>query len=787
MSVGLGPMSRKTTAGKTQRHNGLTRGFLRVFFVFFLSFSTFTLAMPQDASAQSYRFSAVEIEGNQRVEAGTILSYAGIARGETISAAALNDAYQRIQGSGLFETVEIEPRGGTLVIRVVEYPTINRIAIEGNKRLKDEDLMTVLRSAPRRVYSPTVAEADAAAITEAYTQAGRYAATVTPKIIRRSENRVDLVFEVTEGRVTEIERLSFVGNRAFTDRRLRRVLETKQAGFLRALIRSDTFIEDRIEFDKQVLRDFYLSRGYVDFQTLSVTSELARERDGFFITFTVREGQSFDFGEVTVTSDLAEVDPDLFLKEVKIRSGKTYSPTAIETTIARLERLAIKQGLDFIRVEPRITRNDRDLTLDVEFILSKGPRVFVERIDVEGNTTTLDRVVRRQFKVVEGDPFNPREIRETAERIRALGYFSNADVQAREGSAPDQVIVDVDVEEAPTGSFSFGAAYSTDSGAGFTVGFSERNFLGRGQRLSFSINTSSDDRAASFTFVEPFFLGRDLQFGLSGTYQTSEQSDANYDLVIAKISPSITFPVSENGRLSLRYTLANDKIENLEGTPSAILVAEEAQEDVWTSSVGYTYSFDSRRTGLDPNSGVVFRFGQDFAGLGGDNEYIRTTATLGAETKVLQEEVTLRAVFEGGALSMLNGDSRITDRFRQTSRLMRGFEPNGMGPREPVGTNEDALGGNFFAVARFEADFPLGLPEEYGISGGVFFDVGSIWGLDNLHGEAVDDDLHWRSVIGFAIYWDTALGPLRFNFTKALEKEEFDRDRSFELTISTTF
>ena len=778
-------------AGRAASSTTIFTIFHRISVVLFLSLSMAYVVSPTVAQAQSYRFNAVKIEGNQRIEPATILTYAGIARGETVSAAGLNDAYQRILGSGLFESVNVEPRGNTLVITVVEFPTINRINFEGNKRLKDEDLATIVQSQSRHVFSPSTAEADAASITEAYSQAGRFSATVTPKIIRRSENRVDLVFEITEGKVVEVERLSFVGNRAFNDRRLRRVLETKQAGLLRALVRKDTFIADRIEFDKQVLRDFYLSRGYVDFQVLSVNSEIARERDGFFITFNIREGQKFEFGEITTVSDLEEVDAEEFQDTIKVRSGVTYTPTLVENTIARMERLAIKKGLNFIRVEPRITRNDRNLTLDVEFVISRGPRVFVERIDIEGNATTLDRVVRRQFDVVEGDPFNPRAIRESAERIRRLGFFSNADVNAREGSAADQVIVDVNVDEQPTGSLNFGASYGTDAGFGLTVGFSERNFLGRGQALSFSFNTASADASASFTFVEPALLGRKVKFKFSGFYTTSSNSNSHYGTRQIGFSPALEFPVSENGRFELRYTVGSSVTKDVDtaaGVNSAIILADQDQDTLITSSLGYSYSYDTRRTGLNPNAGILLRFSQDFAGLGGDTKYIRSTALLGAETKVFNEEVTLRAVFEGGAIASLsNNETRVTDRYFLNGSKMRGFAANGIGPRDLTATNQDALGGNMFAVARFEANFPLGLPEEYGLTAGVFYDVGTVWGLDDLHGTGVDDSLHWRSAVGFSLFWTTAIGPLRFNFSKALQKETYDLDQSFELTIQTTF
>ncbi len=738
------------------------------------------------AQAQTYRFSSVQIEGNQRVDGATILNYAGIERGQSLSAGQLNSAYQRVVDSGLFETVEFVPAGNTLQITVKEYPTVNLVNFEGNKKLKDEELATIVQSQSRRVYSPRQAEADAASIVTAYEQSGRIAATVTPRIIRRSDNRVDLIFEIAEGRVVEIERISFVGNRTYSERRLRRALQTKQAGLLRRLVSRDTFIADRIEFDKQVLRDFYMSRGYIDFQVLSVNSELTRRRDAFLITFNIREGQQFKFGEVTATSDLAEIDPDEFQAAIKVRPGVVYTPSLVENTIARLERLALQKGLNFIRVEPRINRDERNLALDVEFAITRGPRVFVERIDIEGNSTTLDRVVRRQFRTVEGDPFNPREVRDAAERIRALGFFSTAEVEAREGTTPDQVIVDVNVEEQPSGSLSFGLNYSVEDGVGAAVSFTETNFLGRGQFLNFTIGTGVDNAQYAVRFAEPAFLGRDVRFGFDARYdETDEQNDTDYRTRTISVSPSLTFPVGENSRLQLRYAIEEENLFSYTGS-SSIIQAEVDEGALITSRIGYTYSYDTRRSGLNPNAGIQLRFSQDYAGLGGDVDYIETSGLVGAEAQIFNEDVTLRAELEAGALSMINGDSRVVDRFFLNGKI-RGFEGNGIGPRDPERSNGEALGGNAFLAARFEAEFPVGIPEEYGITGGVFADVGSVWSLDNDGGGAIDDSLKLRSVVGVSVFWTTPLGPLRFNFSKAIQKEDFDREQNFDLTISTRF
>ncbi|MDC0115880.1 outer membrane protein assembly factor BamA [Octadecabacter sp.] len=742
------------------------------------------IAAASPAAAQNFTFSNVQVEGNQRIETPTILTYLGFGPGESVSAGAVNDAAQNIRATGLFESVDVVPQGNTLVIRVVEFPTVNQISFEGNNRIGDDELAAVVRSEIRRVYSPVQAEADTAAITRVYADAGRVNAMVVPRIIERSENRVDLVFEIFEGGLSEVERIGFVGNRAFSERRLRRVLETKQAGLLRLIVSRDTFIADRVAFDQQVLTDFYQSRGYVDFQVQNVDVALTRERDAYLITFNVQEGQKFEFGNISVSSEVTGADTLDYENALKLRTGVTYSPELIDRDIARLERLALRQGLNFVRVDPRVTRNDRTLTLDVEFVLVNGPRVFIERIDIEGNNTTLDRVVRARFDVVEGDPFNPRQIRESAERIRALGYFSTADVDAREGSSPDQVVIDVDVVEAPTGSLSFGGNFSTDNGLGAVAGFSQTNFLGRGQSVSLNLAAGADNQAIGFSFTEPRLLGRDLALGLDLNFSRSDSEDrsSNFNTNVFSFRPRLAFPVSENGRLTVFYEFDSTELTDVSSDLSPFIIDDDGT--VNTNSLGYVYSFDTRRTGLNPTAGVLFRFGQQFAV--GDNTYIETTAEITGQRQVLSEEVTLRATLEGGHLEFLDGESRITDRFFLGSRVFRGFDSGGIGPRDA--NTGDALGGNSFAVLRLEAEFPLGLPEEYGITGGVFFDYGSVWDIGrSTGGDVLFDDFTTRAIVGASIFWNTPIGPLRFNFTEPVDVRSEDETRNFDVTISTSF
>lgn len=758
---------------------------------FSLLITTAWIAPAPMAFAQQFQFNTINIEGNERIGESAILSQAGIRRGQALSAGQLNDAVQKLNSSGLFESVAVTPQGNTLKISVVELPTVNRISFEGNKRIDDDALSAVIATTSRRVFNPAQAEKDANAIAEAYSTRGRVAARVQPKVIKRSQNRVDLVFEVFEGDNIEIERLSFVGNRKFSDRRLRRVLGTKQAGLFRALVQRDTYNAGRVELDKQILRDFYSSRGYVDMRVNSVNANLTEERDGIFVGFNIQEGQQFHFGAVTVSSELTGVDADAYRELVKVKPGVVYSPSLIDLDIARLEREAIRQGVDFLRVEPRVTRNERDLTLDVEFVLSRGPRIFIERIDIEGNTTTLDRVVRRQFDSVEGDPFNPREIRQSAERIRALGYFENAQVDTREGSSPDQVVIDVDVVEQPTGSLNFGGSFSSGDGPGIAISFAEQNFLGRGQQLSLNLATATEARRLEFRFTEPALLGRNVAFSLNANYAETNSSNSTYETSQFTFQPGITFPVSENGRLQLRYTGEWIEVNNNDDDDAGEIILGDIDAGGLTSSaIGYQYSYDTRRTGLDPTAGVLFQLTQDFAGIGGDQTYVRSVARAIGEKKFFNEQLTLRATAEGGALNFISGTNRAVDRFILSPAQLRGFEPGGIGPRDGESEEEDTLGGNFYLVGRLEAEFPLGLPEEYGITGGLFYDVGNLWDLSdvNLNGVSVDgENGSFRHVIGVSIFWDTPVGPLQFNISEAIRKESFDREQKFEVTIQTDF
>jgi len=692
------------------------------------------------AEAQS-RFSNIVIEGNSRVDDSTIRGIAGIAPGQTVSAAQVNAAVGSLTASGLFEEVDVVPQGSTLRITVREYPMIGIVNYEGNRRVDDDALNEVVQTRSGRMLQPAQVEADARAIARLYADRGRTAAEVTPQIIPRGDNRVDLAFEIREGGMVEIERLSFVGNQAFSNYRLRQVVNTKQAGLFRWIVQRDTFVAERIALDRQLLTDFYQSRGFVDFEILSVNTEMARERDGFFITFNLREGLQYRFGNISVVSEVEGIDPADYEAELRLRPGTVFSPTVLDQNIARIERLADQRGLRFIRAEPRFTRDNRNQTIDVEFAIVRGERVFVERIDIQGNTTTLDRVIRRQFRTAEGDPLNPREIREAAERIRALGYFSDVAVEPRQGSAPDQAVVDVDVEETTTGSLSFSVSYGASQGVGFGINFAEENFLGRGQRVAVAFNTVRGSRDISLEFTEPALMGRDLSYSLGVGYRETRSFFSDFDTREAFFDNSLGFRVGEFSRLRLSQGFRMDRLQGLDpADASQRLIADQDAGTAITGTLGYTFSYDTRGVGIDPSRGWVFNVSQDIGVGTQSRRFIKTEARAGYEIGLFNEDVTLRGDARAGLLQMISGESRNRERF-QLANVMRGFRPGGAGPRDFGSTNDDVLGGNRYASLQVEAQFPLGTPEEYGLSGGVFADVGSVWGTDNQRDR---HDQQWR-------------------------------------------
>jgi outer membrane protein insertion porin family len=778
-----------------QRIRGLFRLILMVALLAALLPSALTLAQG------TVVFSRIDVAGNQRIEADSIRVFAGIEPGEPVTPEQLNLAVRNLFETGLFEDVEVMPEAGRLVITVRENPTINQIAFEGNDALDDEALNEVIQLRPRLAYSVPAAEQDAQRIIDAYRAAGRYAASVRPVIIRLPENRVNLVYEISEGRRTSVQRVNFVGNQVFPDRRLRRVIETNQTNWLSFIFGGTTYDADRLELDRELLRQFYLERGFIDFQVLSATAEFLPERTGFFLSFTVSEGERFDFGQVSVSSSIPGLDAAAFQPLLApVADGGVYNIRLVDRVVQRMAYQAGQAGYAFVEIRPQVTRNEAANTVDINFQLVEGERVFVERIDISGNTRTVDRVIRRQFDIVEGDAFNAREINEAQDRIRGLGYFSEANVNVRPGTTPNQALVEVEVEEQPTGSLSLGGAFSSSEGFSAQISLTERNFLGRGQTVTAAVSGSTQFANYEFGFFEPALFDRDLLAGFSVFYRDRNFDEQSFKTSTLGVEPRLGFPLSENGRLTLRYHLSQDDIYDVLDDTSRI-IQEEAGKLV-TSSAGFTYAYDRRNSVVDPTAGFILTLNQDFAGLGGDVTHSKSRVTGRAYTSLFEEDLVLSAEIEGGVIYSKDG-TRITDRFNAGGDSFRGFARNGLGPRDFCGDGDepactppqrgeevdDALGGNMYSVLRLDASFPLGLPEEYGVFGGVFADVGSLWDLDETAGSMgqVDDGFHLRSSVGVSLFVDTPLAPLRFNYAVPLQKEDYDVVERFRFTIESRF
>jgi outer membrane protein insertion porin family len=756
-----------------------------------------TLAPPASAQ-QAPGLAAVErilVSGNRRIEQATIETYLTFKPGDPVTEAALNESIRRLFETGLFANVSIEPQGGTILVRVIENPSINQIAFEGNSTLEDEELRPAIRSRPRTPFTRSRAEQDAQTLVEIYRRLGRYGAEINPVVIEQPDNRVDLVFEISEGPLTGVKSINFVGNETYSNRRLRNVIETSESDLLSQFRTADNYDPDRVELDKDLLRQFYLARGYADFTVLSTVAELSPDREGFFITFTLSEGPIYTFGDAQIISNTPGLQPEMFTDLVEVEPGEDYDNRAIERTIDAIRLRAGEEGFAFIDVRSQIDRDRENQVIAVAFEISEGPRVFLERIEIEGNTRTLDRVIRRQFDIAEGDAFDSRKIADARDKIRALRYFKSVDVTTEPGSSEDRAVVRVTVEEQPTGNLSVGVGFSTDTGPVGNLEVTERNVLGRGQTLSVNVQVSGDENEFSFRFVEPAFLDRDFSVGLQASFEDIDlQDESSYELQRLQFRPTFGFPLDPNTRASVFYEVSNADLRDVPNNASLAVQADEGQQ--LTSLIGYTLTHDQRNSRVEPTDGYIASLTNEFAGLGGDTQFTRVIGRAKGYKSFYNEDLVVSLELEGGAIFGFGQDIRIDDRFQLGGQSLRGFAQSGVGPRDlsvvaPNATtsNRDALGGKYYVVARTEALFPLGLPDDWGISGGVFADVGALWGLDgsDVALTGVDDGFSLRAATGVSLFWRSGFGPLRVDLGFPVLKEDFDDEEIFRLSAQTRF
>ena len=755
----------------------------------FLSFAVFSL--PQNASAQGYygtatgeRIDEIRIIGTQRIEPSTVLTYLDVRVGDNMTDGTLDKALKSLFATGLFSDVVLRQKGRILEVNVVENPVINEIAFEGNDRLDNDELLAEIQLRPRQVFTRTKVQSDVGRLYQLYRRQGRFSVNIEPKAITLDQNRVNLVFEISEGSVTKVGSIRFIGNKHFDDDKLRSEVSTKEKRWYRFISTDDRYDPDRLAYDQELLRRFYLSQGYADFRVVSAVAELSKNRDNFFVTITVEEGIRYKIGNIAIQSGLRDFDANSLKKDINFASGDWYDADKVQGSIDKMTEALGDMQFAFVSIHPEIKRNRETQMIDVVFQIDETPRVYVERIDIRGNVRTLDKVIRREMKLVEGDPFSRTKLAKSEQEIKDLGFFEGVKVTPTQGSAPDKSVIDIEVAEQSTGELSVGAGFSTQDGPLADLRIKERNLLGKGQQLELATTIAGKKTEFDLSFTEPYFLDRDFSAGVDLFHMTRDlQTESSYDQKRTGGALHFGYPLSEKWRQSLSYNLESNTIENVQSNASRFIRDQEG--DRITSSVAQRLTYDSRDSSLFPTSGIIGWLDAEVAGLGGDAHYI--SGKLGASYYYpIADSWILNFLGEGGVITGLNGeDVKINERYFLGGNTLRGFKRAGAGPRDTA--TDDSLGGNQFYRGTAELTFPLGLPEEMGIKGHTFTDIGSLWGLDDVSGTNVVNENSMRAAAGIGVSWRSPLGPIRVDLSKPYLDKEYDNTEVFRFNFGTRF
>ncbi|MEP3483686.1 MAG: outer membrane protein assembly factor BamA [Sneathiella sp.] len=772
---------------KTDPDIRLGGGILRVLlFVCAFAFASLSAGVSavNIAHAQSANsISAIRVEGNRRIEASTIQSYLLFSVGSPYNRSRVDKSLKALFNTGLFADVTIRRDSSAIVVNVVENPIINRLAFEGNRRIEDGVLGAEIQLRPRIVYTRARVQNDVQRIITVYRRSGRFAAVVEPKVIQLEQNRVDLVFEINEGEQTGIKKIRFVGNKKFPDKRLLSQISTDETRWYNFLSSSDTYDPDRLTFDRELLRRYYLSKGYADFRVVSAIAELTQDRDGFFITFALDEGQQYAFGTIDVESEIKDLQPDAIRALLTTFEGETYNADAIEESVQAITFELGKLGYAFVNVRPKVNRDPENLTIGITYQIKKGPRVYVERINITGNVRTLDHVIRREFRLAEGDAFNTAFLRRSRSRIRALNFFEKVEVTQEQGNSDDKTIINVDVQEKSTGELSIGAGFSTTDSVSGDLTIRERNLLGRGQDLRFKISLGTENQNIDLGFTEPYFLGKVLSAGFDiFNVRNDLQDESGHDLEKLGFRLRTGFPIKENIGAVINYTLSNEEISNVSAGASSIV--RRSQGEFLTSAIGYSLNFNYLDDSVLPTEGDKYTFGQTYSGLGGDVYSISTTAEYIRFFAIYEDDVVLSLGGNAGYIFGLGEDVILAQRFNIGGRSFRGFAKSGIGPRDSA--TDDALGGNAYIVGKAEVRFPMGFPEEFGLLGRTFIHAGTLTGIDD-NDPIISDEPSIRASAGFGVNWTSPFGPLQVNVSYPFLKEDFDEDEVFQLEFGTRF
>ncbi|MFZ9414488.1 MAG: outer membrane protein assembly factor BamA [Alphaproteobacteria bacterium] len=735
---------------------------------------------PGPARAQT--ITEVVVEGTQRIDPATVRSYLLLRPGDQVDADKLDRSMKALFATGLFSDVTIDRQGSRLVAKVVENPIVNRIQFEGNRKLTDEVLIQEIQLKPRQVYTRTKVQNDVKRLIDIYRRAGRFAATVEPKVIELPQNRVDIAFEVVEGDVTSVRKIAFVGNQHFSEARLRDVLNTKESRWYRFLSTADTYDPDRISFDRELLRKFYLAQGYADFRVVSAVAELTPDRESFFVTFTVDEGERYRFGKVDIQSTLRDLNPEQVRGSVLTEEGAWYDADQVDQSVQRMTDRIGALGFAFVDIRPRISRDRERKAIAVAYEVQEGPRVYVDRININGNTRTLDKVVRREMRLAEGDAFNSAKMRRSRQRLRYLGFFDKADVTNVPGESPDRTIVNVDVQERSTGEISFGFGFSSSDGPLADIRLRERNLLGRGQDLMIGGMVSGKRQEIDFSFEEPYLFDTNVAAGLDlFKVNRNFQREASYDVDSYGGTVRARYEMSENLRHTVRVFARSETIQNVSSNASRFI--REQVGTYRTYGPGHDLLYDRRDDRFDPTDGYFIRLSQDLAGFGGDSNWLRNRLSAGAYYP-FSEDFIGSLTSESGFIYDMGEAVRINQRFFVGGDNFRGFRSAGIGPRDT--STGDSLGGKRYVVGTASLSFPVGIPREVGMRTFAFSDFGSLWDTD-ANGPSVVDENSIRASVGLGLSWRSPLGPIRLSVATPVVKESYDRDEIFRFSFGSRF
>lgn len=735
------------------------------------------------APARAENIRAIKVEGSQRIEPATVLSYINVQPGDPFDAELLNNALKSLYGTGMFADVSLYQESSDLVIVVVENPIINEIRFEGNDKIKDENLLSEVQLRPRTVLTRTKVQTDVERLQELYRLSGRFSAVIDPKIIMLDQNRVNLVFEINEGPTTYISRIRFIGNKQFDDADLQKVVRSKEDRWWRVWSSDDKYDPDRLNYDRELLRKFYLDNGYADFFVENAIAELSPDRENFYVTFLLNEGIRYKVGDVRIESNIPELQADTLKSVVTFEKGEWYKASALERTISDMTDELSNRQFPFTDIRPTVNRKRDAGVIDIVFTVNPGKKLFVGNINVNGNVRTLDEVIRREMTLYEGDPFNSTRLKKSEQRLRDLAFFEKAEAKPVAGATPDTVDIDVTVSEKSTGELSIGGGYSTTDGALADFRVRERNFLGKGQELLFATTIAAQRTEFDFSFTEPYFLKRDLSAGVDLFHITRDyQDESSYDSRRTGAGLRLGYPLSEHWRQSLNYRFENNEITNVPATASVYIQQQEGKRA--TSAVGQRLSYDTTDSRLDPTEGMRARIDTEVAGLGGDANYFKTR--IGANYYVpLEDKWILSFLGEAGYIvGLADTDVKINERFYIGGDSLRGFQDGGIGPRDSL--TGDALGGNQFWRSSVELGLPSGLPEDLGVRLHAFSDFGALWSLDSS-GPNIEDNSNIRASAGVGVSWASPMGPLRADFATPLAKEDNDETEVFRISFGTRF